>query len=73
MPLDEHQLVPSGPFRILESANMPAVLVEMGYLSNPEQEQQLGGAGFQNTFVQAVMDALVKFREYVEQNAGVAR
>lgn len=73
VPLDEHQLVPSGPFRILESANMPAVLVEMGYLSNPEEEHQLGGPGFQATFAQAVMDSLVKFREYVEQNAGVAR
>ena len=29
------------PFRVLVGANMPAVLVEMGFLTNAEQEQQL--------------------------------
>lgn len=47
---------------VLESANMPAVLVEIGYLSNPEQEKQMTGASFQDTFVQAVYDAILKFR-----------
>ena len=61
--LDEHQPSPTAPLRVLESANMPAVLIEMGYLSNPEQETQMAGAEFQNTFVQAVIDAIVKFRD----------
>ncbi len=74
VPLDPHQPAEAGPFRVLESANMPAVLIEMGYLSNAEQESALGGAEFQNTFVQAVMDAVVKFREYLErQRADGAR
>ena len=34
--------------RVLASANMPAVMVEMGYLSNQEQETQMAGAEFQN-------------------------
>ena len=51
------------PLRVLESANMPAVLLEMGFLSNPEQGPQLGTAEFQNTFAQAVFDAVVKFRD----------
>jgi hypothetical protein len=29
------------PFRVLVGANTPAVLIEMGYITNPEQEQQL--------------------------------
>jgi N-acetylmuramoyl-L-alanine amidase len=29
------------PFRVLVGANMPAVLVEMGFLTNTQQEQQL--------------------------------
>jgi N-acetylmuramoyl-L-alanine amidase len=48
---------------VLESANMPAVLIEMGYLSNEAQETQMAGAEFQNTFVQAVYDAVLKFRD----------
>jgi N-acetylmuramoyl-L-alanine amidase len=49
--------------RVLASANMPAVMVEMGYLSNVEQEKQMGGAEFQTVLVQAVYDAVVKFRD----------
>ena len=30
--------VQQAPFRVLVGANMPAALVEIGYLSNPEQE-----------------------------------
>jgi N-acetylmuramoyl-L-alanine amidase len=58
--------VDSAPLRVLESANMPAVLIEMGYLTNPDQEKQLGGAEFQNTFVQAVLDTVVKFRDLLD-------
>ena len=57
------------PLRVLESANMPAVLIELGYLSNPEQERLLTGDVFQGAFVQAVADAVVRFRESL-QNGG---
>jgi N-acetylmuramoyl-L-alanine amidase len=54
--------VERAPFRVLESANMPAVLIEMGFLSNPDQEKVLGGAAFQTAFAQSVLDALIRFR-----------
>jgi N-acetylmuramoyl-L-alanine amidase len=54
------------PLRVLEAANMPAVLVEAGYLTNPDQEKQLTTNEFQNTFVQAIYDSVLKFRELVE-------
>ena len=49
--------------RVLASANMPAVMLEMGYLSNEEQETRMAGAEFQNALVQGVYDAVVKFRD----------
>jgi N-acetylmuramoyl-L-alanine amidase len=55
--------VDRAPLRVLESANMPAVLVELGYLTNPEQAKLLAGDGFQNSVVQALFDAIVKFRD----------
>jgi len=73
VPLDAHQLFSAGPFRVLESANMPAVLIEMGYLSTADQETALTGAAFQNTLVQAIMDAVVTFREYLERQRAEAR
>jgi N-acetylmuramoyl-L-alanine amidase len=59
--------VESAPLRVLESANMPAVLIELGYLTNPAQEKQLAGAEFQNVVVQAVLDAIIRFRDLLDQ------
>jgi N-acetylmuramoyl-L-alanine amidase len=50
------------PFRVLVGANMPAVLVEMGFLTNAQQEQQLAGDEHQNALVQALVDAIVRYR-----------
>lgn len=51
------------PFRVLVGANMPAVLVEMGYLTNPEQEQTIGDPAFQDRIAAALVDAIVRFRD----------
>ena len=55
--------VDHAPLLVLESANMPAVLIEMGYLTNPDQERQLTGSGMQNAIVQAIVEAVLRFRE----------
>ena len=62
VPLSPHP-VDRLPLDVLEAANMPAVLVEMGYLTNGEQETQMNGAEFQGTLVQAIFDAVLKFRD----------
>ncbi len=53
----------AAPLRVLESANMPAVLIEMGYLTNPAQEKLLVSDVFQNAVVQSVYDAVIRFRD----------
>ncbi len=55
--------VQQAPLRVLVGANMPAVLVEMGFLTNPAQEQQLTSGAYQDTIVQALVDAIVQFRD----------
>jgi N-acetylmuramoyl-L-alanine amidase len=47
---------------VLVGANMPAVLVEMGFLTNPAQEKQLVSDDFQNSLVQALIDGILRFR-----------
>jgi N-acetylmuramoyl-L-alanine amidase len=69
VPLDVRPL-DSAPFRVLESANMPAALIEMGYLSNPQQEKQMAGGEFQAIFVQAVAEAVLKFRDHLSAGNG---
>jgi N-acetylmuramoyl-L-alanine amidase len=60
------------PFRVLSGANMPAVLVEMGFISNAEQERQLTSEAFQAAIAQALFDAVVRFRESLTGSAPVA-
>ena len=59
--------VQQAPFRVLLGANMPAVLVEIGYLSNDEQEAALAGGGFQDQVAQGIFDAIAQFRASVER------
>ena len=53
--------IQQAPFRVLVGANMPAVLVEIGYLTNPEQESALAAAPFQTRVAQALTDAIARF------------
>jgi N-acetylmuramoyl-L-alanine amidase len=62
--------VDRAPLRVLESANMPAVLIEVGYLSNADQEKRLTGAEFQGALVQSVLDGLIKFRDALGDGGG---
>ena len=59
--------VQQAPFRILVGATMPAILVEMGYLSNTEQEQALTSGGYQDQVAQGLFDAIVQFRGQIER------
>lgn len=58
--------VQQAPFRVLVGANMPAALVEIGYLSNADQETQLATTAYQDQVAQSLLDALVKFRSLLE-------
>jgi N-acetylmuramoyl-L-alanine amidase len=58
--------IQAAPFRVLVGANMPAVLVEVGYLTNAGQESALTGGAFQDQIAQAMFDAIVQFRTRIE-------
>ena len=55
--------IQQAPFRVLVGANMPAVLVEMGFVTNPAQEKQLQSDDFQNLIVQALVESITRFRD----------
>ena len=54
------------PLRVLVGANMPAALVEIAYLSNPEQEKVASTDAYQGLVAQALYEAVVRFRAQVE-------
>jgi N-acetylmuramoyl-L-alanine amidase len=53
--------IQAAPFRVLVGANMPAVVVELGYLTNAQQEQQLANGDFQQRAAQALASAVARF------------
>jgi len=62
IPMAAHP-VDRAPLDVLKSVNMPAVLIEMGYLTNAEQETRMASPEFQNTLVQAIFDGVLRYRE----------
>lgn len=59
--------VQQAPLRVLTGANMPAVLIEMAYLTNPDQERLARSEEYQTTIAQAIYDAILRFRSYLEE------
>jgi N-acetylmuramoyl-L-alanine amidase len=59
--------VQQAPFRVLVGATMPAVLVEIGYLSNREQERALASGEYQDQIAQGLFDAILQYRAQVER------
>ena len=57
--------VRQAPFRVLVGANMPAILVEMGFISNPEQERQMAQPAFQNQVAEGIVAGVIRFRDYL--------
>ena len=54
------------PMRVLAGVNMPAALVEIGYLTNPDQARLLQSADYQDMVAQSMLDAVVRFRDSLE-------
>jgi N-acetylmuramoyl-L-alanine amidase len=64
------QPVMQAPFRVLVSANMPAVLVEMAFITNPQQEKDLTSDDFRSRVVQSMYDAILRYRARIEGQPG---
>jgi N-acetylmuramoyl-L-alanine amidase len=48
-------------FRVLKAPDVPSVLLELGYLSNPEDEEQLRDAGWRDKAAKSIADAVASF------------
>ncbi|HEY7216668.1 MAG TPA: N-acetylmuramoyl-L-alanine amidase, partial [Thermoanaerobaculia bacterium] len=58
--------VKQAPFRVLMGATMPAVLVELGFLSNPEEEKKLQDSAYRDQLVDALARAVGHYKALVE-------
>ncbi len=63
--------VKQAPFKVLVGATMPAALVEVGFISNPEEEAKLQTDAFQNAMVAALTRAVQSYKTAYETRIGV--
>lgn len=66
----QHSQVQSANFMVLKNIDMPSVLVEMGFISNPEQDRLLQHTAYQARLASSLVNGLVKFVE-VQPEPGV--
>lgn len=50
-------------FRVLVGAYMPAILIELGFLSHGKEEQRLGERSYQRELARAIGDAILAYRD----------
>jgi len=65
--------VKQAPFKVLVGATMPAALVEVAFISNPDEEAKLRNEQFQNTVVDALTRAVQRYKSDYETRIGIAK
>lgn len=65
--------VKQAPFKVLVGATMPAALVEVGFISNPDEEAKLQSAEFQDLMIAALTRAVQRYKTDYETRIGVVK
>jgi N-acetylmuramoyl-L-alanine amidase len=55
--------IKQAPFRVLMGATMPAVLVEIAFISSPDEEKRLRDAAFKDRIADALAESIRRFRQ----------
>jgi N-acetylmuramoyl-L-alanine amidase len=59
--------IKQAPFRVLMGATMPAVLIEVAFITSPEEERRLKDPAFKDKLAGAIFDSVRKFHDkYVQ-------
>jgi N-acetylmuramoyl-L-alanine amidase len=53
-------------FRVLKGATMPAVLVEVGFISNPDEEKLLLSSAYQDKLAEALYRGILRYKDLFE-------
>lgn len=61
--------VKEAPFYVLMGAKMPAILVEMGYITNPQDRKQLTSYSYLKTLALGLVEAILQYKKETEKVA----
>lgn len=56
-----YRLAKSADYRVLNETTMPAATIEVGFLSNPEEEARLADPGYQEKVAEAIFQGLLHY------------
>lgn len=57
---------------VLQATNMPAILIETGFINNPEDERYINSADGQQEMAEAITKAVKRYRDQLENSAKTA-
>ena len=66
-PIKTNRGVRQGPLLVLWRTAMPSILVELGFLSNPTEENAMKKESTLNSFAKAIADAFSNYKTYYEK------
>jgi len=64
--------VKEAPFFVLMGAKMPCILVELSFISNPQEEKRLKNPDYQNLLAQSISDGIAEFIKKKNTQTSVA-
>ncbi len=59
------------PFFVLIGANMPAVLVELGYITNPDEAKRLTSDAYLNALAKGMVEGIAAYKKRIERYANL--
>lgn len=68
---NENRSVRQAGYLVLKDVAMPAILIEMGFISNPAEERFLNTTDGQNKIARSVAKAFTTYKDEVERNSAV--
>jgi N-acetylmuramoyl-L-alanine amidase len=66
----ENRGVKSGPFYVLATAAIPAILVEGAFITNPKEERKLQREEYRQRVAEALYEGIAKYKSRYERRAG---
>jgi N-acetylmuramoyl-L-alanine amidase len=67
----ENRGVKSGPFYVLATTAMPAILVEVAFITNPKEERKLRQGAYRQRVAEALYEGVAKYKVRYERRVGM--
>lgn len=68
---DHHVTIRQAPFQVVINTSIPSVLVELGFISNPQEADRLSNEGYQSQLADRIYRGLMLYKAQIDRGAPV--